>query len=321
MAHDASKAADLLLSMERDISIADQSLDTQVPQVEASVSETSQLEREHEAIQDQSPGQRSTDINAANATPTAPLKPGDRVMAYEPYFYGGKPKPNPWTPAIVESLYSNDQYISYVRSQNGNGNKAVEYGSQGDMHHATPQELEQHETEFAILEQRVPLPLRARLEADGKLEAITTRESTKTTARHEPENGAVSISDKQTGTERRTQVEKPELGNGNGATHQDRANMVAGHLKEASSLTSQLLGEDAKTKPAALIAGNYRGQIVAETSEVLLQRLSPKSIVIHEKDLFNEVPKVGANVAINYTHGNPSVRAIKERGRSLEMSR
>ncbi len=241
-------------------------------------------------------------------------------MAYEPYFYGGKPKPNPWTPAIVETLYSNDQYISYVRPQNENGNKAVEYASKGDMHHATPRELEQHETEFAILEQRLPLPLRTQLEADRKLEATTTRESTQATARHEPENGAVSVSDKQTGAEIRTQVEKPGLANDN-ATLQHRTNTVAAHLKEASSLTAQLLGEDAKTKPATLTAGNYRGQIVAETPEILLQRLSPKSIVVHEKDLFNEVPKVGANVAINYTYGNPSVRAIKERGRSLEMSR
>jgi len=320
-AHDASKAADLLLSMERDVSIADQSLDTHGPQAEAAISETSQLERDREAIQEQSAGQRSADIGNANVTPTGPFKPGDRVMAYEPYFYGGKPKPNPWTPAIVATLYSNDPYISYVRPQDVNGNKAVEYASKGDMHHATPQELEQHQTEFAILEQRLPLPLRAQLEADRKLEATRTRESTQTTARHEPENGAVSVSDKQTGTERRTQVEKPGVGNGTDATLQHRANTVAGHLKEASSLTAQLLGEDAKTKPATLIAGNYRGQIVAETSETLLQRLSPKSIVVHEKDLFNEIPKVGANVAINYTNGNPSVRAIKERGRSLEMTR
>ena len=118
-----------------------------------------------------------------------------------------------------------------------------------------------------------------------------------------------------------TQVAKSELANGTDATLQQRTNTVAGHLKEASSLTAQLLGEDAKTKPATLIAGNYRGQIVAETSEILLQRLSPKSTVVHEKELFNEVPKVGANVAINYTNGNPSVRAIKERGRALEMSR
>lgn len=165
------------------------------------------------------------------------------------------------------------------------------------------------------------LPLRAQLEIGRKLEASTTRESTQTTAKLEPENGAVSVSDKQTGTERRTQVEKPEIGNGTDATPQNRANTVAGHLKEASSLTAQLLGEDAKAKPATLTAGNYRGQIVAEPPEILLQRLSPKSIVVHEKDLFNEVPKVGANVAINYTNGNPLVRAIKERGRSLEMSR
>ncbi len=186
------------------------------------------------------------------------------------------------------------------------------------MHHASPEELKQHGTEFAILEQRLPLPLREQLEAEKKTQTdVQTRESTKTAARHEPENGVVSIIDKADGTERRTQVASPDLHNGTDA----RAKTIADHLKEASSLTGQLLGDNAKVKPATLISGNYRGPIVAETPEILLQRLSPKSMVTHDKDLFAEVPKVGANVAINYSNGNPSVRPIKERARAVEMSR
>ncbi len=319
-AHDASKATDFLLSLDRDISIANQSLDTQALQTETTIAETSQLERDREAIQERPAENYSVESRNVKTAPTSPFNPGDKVMAYEPYFYGGKPKPNPWTPGIVASLYADDQYISYVRPQNENGNKAVEYASKGDMHHASPEELKQHETEFAILEQKLPHSLREQMEAERKPE-VTTQESTQVAARSEPENGAVSVSDKQTGTERRIQLEKSSIGNGTHATLQSQTTPAADHLQEAASLTAQLLGQHAKTKPATLTAGSYRGQIIAETSETVLQRLSPKSSVVHEKDLFSEVPKVGANVAINYIEGNPSVRPIKERGRALEMSR
>jgi hypothetical protein len=87
------------------------------------------------------------------------------------------------------------------------------------------------------------------------------------------------------------------------------------------TLTAQLLGESAKTKPAQLIAGVHRGKIIGETSDLVLQRESPRSVVVHSKELFESAPKVGASVVVNYTNGTPSVREVKERGRSLNMSR
>ena len=92
-------------------------------------------------------------------------------------------------------------------------------------------------------------------------------------------------------------------------------------MKEASSLTEQLLGSSAKVKQAELESGLYRGPVIAETSELFLQRLSPRSVVAHSNDLFEQAPHVGANVAINYSEGKPAVHEIKERGRALAMSR
>jgi antirestriction protein ArdC len=317
-AHDASKAADLLLSLERDVSIADQDLEITSPESAVSIAETSQLERDREVLAEQPAEQLASDSRAHKQT-TGPFKPGDKVMAYEPYFYGGKPKPDPWTPAIVQSLYNNDQYISYARNQTENGNKAVEYAEKGDMRHASSDELSRYAAEFAKLEQKLPEALRSQTKPDGKTEPAT-RESTQATARHEAENGAVSVTEKQTGIERRTQINKSIQPDGQ--RFQDRyGESYAEQIKEAMRLTTQLAGNSANAKPAELIAGVHRGKIIGETSDFVLQRESPRSVVVHPKELFDAAPKVGANVVVNYANGTPSIREVKERGRAQGMSR
>lgn len=218
-AHDASKAADLLLSLERDVSIADQDLDIATPEPAASVAETSQLERDRE------------------------------VLAEQP---DEQPRNNDHT---------------------------------------------------------------------QKAEAVTTRESTQTAARHESENGAVSVMEKQTGTEHRTQVEKEPIEANRARSFQPPEDRYSEQFQEAMSLTAQLVGDSAKTKPAQRIAGVHRGKIIAETSDLVLQRESPRSVIVHSKDLFDAAPKVGANVVVNYTNGTPSIREVKERGRAVGMSR
>lgn len=154
-----------------------------------------------------------------------------------------------------------------------------------------------------------------------KAEAVTTRESTQTAARHESENGAVSVMEKQTGTEHRTQVEKEPIEANRARSFQPPEDRYSEQFQEAMSLTAQLVGDSAKTKPAQRIAGVHRGKIIAETSDLVLQRESPRSVIVHSKDLFDAAPKVGANVVVNYTNGTPSIREVKERGRAVGMSR
>ncbi|MBV9885224.1 MAG: hypothetical protein JO119_01620, partial [Acidobacteria bacterium] len=218
-AHDASKAADLLLSLERDVSIADQDLDIAAPAPVASIAETSQLERDREVLAEQ---------------------PGEQL--------------------------ANDDRTE-------------------------------------------------------KAETVATRESTPKAARHEAENGVVSVMEKQTGTERRTQVEKEPIEASGARSPQPSADRYSEQFQEAMSLTAQLVGGSAKTKPAQLIAGVHRGKIIAETSDLVLQRESPRSVTVHSKDLFDTAPKVGANVVVNYTNGTPSIREVKERGRAVGVSR
>ncbi|HLH02756.1 MAG TPA: zincin-like metallopeptidase domain-containing protein [Bryobacteraceae bacterium] len=318
-AHDASKAADLLVALERDASIADQDLDTSVAEPAAEVIQASQLERDREVL-DEQPLEHAATRDQQTVT-TGPFKPGDKVMAYEPYFYGGKPKPNPWTPAIVQSLYHNGEYISYARDQSENGNKAVEYAEKGEMHHASHEELARYAAAFAKVEEKLPQALREQMKANEKADAVTRRESTQTEARHEPSNGAVAITDKRNGDERRVSVAKEAEKTDEANPKTPSPSRSSDQFQEAMTLTAQLLGESAKTKPAQLIAGVHRGKIIGETSDLVLQRESPRSVVVHSKELFESAPKVGASVVVNYTNGTPSVREVKERGRSLSISR
>ena len=139
------------------------------------------------------------------------------------------------------------------------------------------------------------------------------------TASHEPQNGAASQENE---TERTTKAQEQIGGNGEHDSRADAtSNVASDQFKEASSLAAKLLGNSAKTKPAQLDAGVYRGPIIGETSGVILQRLSPRSVVVHDKDMFETAPKIGANIAVHYSEGKPAVREIKERGRALGMSR
>jgi antirestriction protein ArdC len=217
-AHDASKAADLLLSLERDVSIADQHLDTSVGEPAAEVLEASRLQRDREVLDEQ----------------------------------------------------------------------PVEQAASPDQRTATTSSL---------------------------------RESTQTEMRHEPSNGAVVITEKKNGDERRISVAKEAEKTNEANPKMPSHSRFSDQFQEAMTLTAQLLGESAKTKPAQLIAGVHRGKIIGETSDLFLQRESPHSVVVHSKELFESAPNVGASVVVNYTNGTPSVREVKERGRSLSISR
>jgi hypothetical protein len=47
------------------------------------------------------------------------FQPGDRIVAFEPYYYGGKPKKQPETPGIVQSIYAEGQFVAYMRLKHG----------------------------------------------------------------------------------------------------------------------------------------------------------------------------------------------------------
>lgn len=145
-------------------------------------------------------------------------------------------------------------------------------------------------------------------------------ENSRLSARYEPGSATMHVEDKHTGNDRRSNVPDP-------STEADRqpapnyAKPAAESLREAESITSKHLGQSAKTYPAQIESGIYRGNVIGETPDLFIQRLSPKSAIAHPKELFEQPPGVGANVSVNYSKSKPLVREIKERGKAQELSR
>ena len=326
-AHDAARASDFVLALERDRSVADESLAvgpdsaTKVGTREAAYEqETVNLRQDREKLDDK-PVEReqaaATDQMTADPS-LPPFKPGDKVIAYEPFYYGGKPKSQPWVPGIVQELYQNNEYISYVRDSNFPGNKAVEYAVKGDMHHATPEEIERYASEFAKLEEKLPLRLQQRLGTQGATQTETLRESVETTARYEPGSGTVNVHEKQNGTERRTTVAVSL-----DSSHAEKkiGPAVPDSLNNARSITDRALGDSAQMLMAQTESGNYQGRIIGTTDLHIVQQQSASTAVAHSKELLDKQLGVGQTVRINYSDGHGTVREIRDRAKAKDRGR
>lgn len=93
--------------------------------------------------------------------------------------------------------------------------------------------------------------------------------------------------------------------------------------KSAELITRSILGPSAKTFPAQTASGVYRGPIIAETHEMILQRLPAHSVIAHPKELFGDgrLLKQGTNVSVSYSNAKPLVRELPKREKTMEVER
>jgi antirestriction protein ArdC len=144
-------------------------------------------------------------------------------------------------------------------------------------------------------------------------DAEMSRESSQFTTRLETGSGTIIVHDKNDGSELRAVVDASGIGKG--------SQQPGRNLKAEQKLTAAALGNEAKAYQAQVESGTYRGQIVGETADHLLQRVSSRSAVAHPKELLDRRPSTGESVAITYSNGKASVREVHQRSREQEVSR
>jgi hypothetical protein len=131
---------------------------------------------------------------------------------------------------------------------------------------------------------------------------VERRETTSRVVQHKPGTSVIEVHDKLTGTDLRKLLGGAEL-----------PRQVELALKE--------LGPEARIDQALTDSGVYRGTVLAETAQNLIQRITPRSAVIHRKDDLDIVSSAGNHVRITYSNGLGHVQEVRERSRSKELAR
>ena len=131
---------------------------------------------------------------------------------------------------------------------------------------------------------------------------VERRETTSLLVEHKPGSGVIELHDEATGTDVRKLLGGAEL------PQQVRVALSG-------------LRPDARIEQALTDSGVYRGTILAETAQDLVQQISPHSAVIHRMDDLDIVPRVGNHVRISYSDGLGHVQEVRERSRSKELAR
>lgn len=131
---------------------------------------------------------------------------------------------------------------------------------------------------------------------------VERRETTSLVAEHRVGSGVIEVHDKVAGTDVRKLLGGAEL-------------------PQQVRLALNQLRPDARIEQALTDSGVYRGAILAETAQDLVQQISPHSAVIHRKDLLDAPPQTGERVRIAYVDGLGHVQQVRERSHSKELSR
>ena len=81
------------------------------------------------------------------------------------------------------------------------------------------------------------------------------------------------------------------------------------------------MGASARTIEALTESGMYRGPIIGETEQYILQRQSTHTAILHPKQLLDRQPAPGEKVAINYSNAKGLVREARVRGKAQDLGR
>ena len=146
--------------------------------------------------------------------------------------------------------------------------------------------------------------LSARIEASARRAhpSVERRETTSLVVEHKRGSGVIEVHDKVAGTDLR------KLSGGS-------------ELPQQVQLALQQLHPEARLEQALTDSGVYRGTILAETAQDVVQGISPHTAVLHPKGQLDTQPRPGEHVRITYVAGLGHVQEIRERSHSKELAR
>jgi len=163
---------------------------------------------------------------------------------------------------------------------------------------------------------------RRRERDNEKSEPQPERQSTRFVARMEPGSGTVGVHDKRFGNDHHTPVDQPGPANDQdkGAKAATRSELSES-FQEARALAIKELGQEVHTYVAQTRSGIYRGKIIGETEQHIVQRVSAQTAVAHLKKLVGDQTELNTHVAISYQAENARVHPVAERSRTAEIVR
>jgi len=93
-------------------------------------------------------------------------------------------------------------------------------------------------------------------------------------------------------------------------------------LADAKALSVRALGEQVRFYNARVDSGVYRGEIIGETQNHVVQKLTKESTVAHLKQLLGAIPGAGENVVVRYSNGKVlDVSPFEPKARAKEVAR
>jgi predicted ABC-type ATPase len=99
-----------------------------------------------------------------------------------------------------------------------------------------------------------------------------------------------------------------------------RLNAPAASFEQARTITTKLLGGDAKTF-ITRDAGKYRGEIVGQTELHTLQKLNDKTVIAHFTDRLEKQPSISNYASIEYVKGEAKAKVSERPARAVAFEK
>jgi antirestriction protein ArdC len=104
-------------------------------------------------------------------------------------------------------------------------------------------------------------------------------------------------------------------------TAQPYSERLSASFDDARKMVAEIFGDTGRTIAALTSSGTYRGKIIGETDNHLLQQISGRTVVAHMKHTLSSMPQLGENVLIAYSNSKATVSECQQRTHSHQLAR